>query len=797
MAWCSSPLVWLLISQICIFTPSFYLVNSKAVSGRHVSSVSAHLQGIVNLHEECAVPPTQSLFLHSDDNGLMIRSTTDLSQSISLSLSNQTSVQVSLHSGSHKMWLGKQYKRYVAIFGFYRLPLGYYIAMVKKSSPLQEVSSLGSIHRVEQIELVRIPSRSVTFPTNGNLSLIQDHQRRMKQLLHSLNRHQFLFSTGSYDILHSLESNRLSSSREKKREEETEAGREGSEGELDGGRFFWNEHVIQLLDDPQYRPYITKFVNAYVYSSRLEVLGKEVDFLLLARRSKRNQGPRYMKRGSDCDGEVANFVEIEQIVSRPDGKARTSFVQIRGSIPLHWSQPTPWKMKPEIVFKSGCVENVNDVSHEVAMKSHLSHLVSAYRLATPAGTSPKPQLFLINLIDKKGDQDRNKVTLRDFETRLLQRSERPLNIMWRYLWMDYHYKVKHDGVKATLNKLHGYLETALNSDRAFFLMENIKREDKSTFVKRSQTNLIRTNCVDCLDRTNVIQTTVSRWVLMRQVAALYPDVNPEALRILKTSLHLPNSDAERKFRLLWAELGDQLSILYAGSRAMKRDVTITGTRTRHGVMEDAISYVRRYYSNNYRDPQRQIALNTMLGMEEDTEIRSFPADIERKYGEVSETVDSYEDDEDDGESEGEDSAEEEEEVEMEVEEVSIRKEEIDDNDEICNDAKSDEEDKDKLTIDSCDSTALHIASNDEVSHSAWQSQLPSVIAASEDVKIPLPEHSITIEELVVSEKASLDEERSGSLVKGLIGPINKVFDNMLHELVEYIESMEDEDFQDI
>eukprot|EP00981_Chlorochromonas_danica_P003001 scaffold601_cov170-Ochromonas_danica.AAC.62 len=61
----------------------------------------------------------------------------------------------------------------------------------------------------------------------------------------------------------------------------------------------------------------------------------------------------YMKRGSDCDGEVANFVEIEQIVSRPDGKARTSFVQIRGSIPLHWSQPTPWKMKPEIVFKSG------------------------------------------------------------------------------------------------------------------------------------------------------------------------------------------------------------------------------------------------------------------------------------------------------------------------------------------------------------------------------------------------------------------------------------------------------------
>lgn len=36
-------------------------------------------------------------------------------------------------------------------------------------------------------------------------------------------------------------------------------------------------------------------------------------------------------------------------------------------------------------------------------------------------------------------------------------------------------------------------------------------------VVLKQTSVVRTNCMDCLDRTNVVQSVVSRWVLNRQL----------------------------------------------------------------------------------------------------------------------------------------------------------------------------------------------------------------------------------------------------------------------------------------
>lgn len=40
---------------------------------------------------------------------------------------------------------------------------------------------------------------------------------------------------------------------------------------------------------------------------------KECTFVLISRRSRRYAGTRYMKRGINEHGSVANFVEVEQI----------------------------------------------------------------------------------------------------------------------------------------------------------------------------------------------------------------------------------------------------------------------------------------------------------------------------------------------------------------------------------------------------------------------------------------------------------------------------------------------------
>lgn len=56
-----------------------------------------------------------------------------------------------------------------------------------------------------------------------------------------------------------------------------------------------------------------------------------VDFVLISRRSRDRAGLRFQRRGIDDEGNVANFVETEQIV-RCSSKGRAfSFIQIRGS----------------------------------------------------------------------------------------------------------------------------------------------------------------------------------------------------------------------------------------------------------------------------------------------------------------------------------------------------------------------------------------------------------------------------------------------------------------------------------
>lgn len=67
---------------------------------------------------------------------------------------------------------------------------------------------------------------------------------------------------------------------------------------------------------------------------------------------------RYLKRGVNEKGRVANDVETEQIVFEdvPNGLPMqiSSVVQNRGSIPLFWSQETSrLNIKPDIIRKSG------------------------------------------------------------------------------------------------------------------------------------------------------------------------------------------------------------------------------------------------------------------------------------------------------------------------------------------------------------------------------------------------------------------------------------------------------------
>ena len=86
-----------------------------------------------------------------------------------------------------------------------------------------------------------------------------------------------------------------------------------------------------------------------------------MNIALISRRSRFRAGTRYFRRGIDHDGNVANFNETEQIllVEGPTtpGSVRTfddnyaaklSYVQIRGSVPVFWSEINTLRYKPDL-----------------------------------------------------------------------------------------------------------------------------------------------------------------------------------------------------------------------------------------------------------------------------------------------------------------------------------------------------------------------------------------------------------------------------------------------------------------
>ena len=84
------------------------------------------------------------------------------------------------------------------------------------------------------------------------------------------------------------------------------------------------------------------------------LFGDVFRIILIGRRSRLFAGTRYLKRGVSDQGFVANDVETEQMLEleRIEGLKVTSIVQMRGSIPLFWSQDTSFSNpKPDIIVQ--------------------------------------------------------------------------------------------------------------------------------------------------------------------------------------------------------------------------------------------------------------------------------------------------------------------------------------------------------------------------------------------------------------------------------------------------------------
>lgn len=441
------------------------------------------------------------------------------------------------------------YKPVCGFLGSIKLISGLYLVVAKYRILVGKINGQ-DIYQLAGTDIIPY-SRSTTHMTNKQ---IEDNNTYERMLKAALDTPGIYFSYG-YDLTHTMQ--RLHSV-------PSEFHKISLANRADS-RFLWNGNLLKNYSHQQFARFTLPIIQGFVAINRVMVNGHQLSCSVVSRRNVNRAGTRLFMRGIDGQGNVANFVETEQIIER--GGETSSFVQTRGSIPLYWNQYPNLKYKPSIAL--------SQEDHVTAYTSHLRDQVLRYG-----------NQVLLNLIDQHGKEESLE---RGYRAAVAAAALPSV----RYEPFDFHAECR-----------------GMRYDRLNVLMDRIAHEQTEFgyFLSRGGTILLRqvgvfrTNCVDCLDRTNVVQSLLAK----RQLLAVL-----KLLAVIRDDEQHPHLDS--LFNTIWADHADMISTQYSGTGALKTDFTRTGKRTRMGLLNDGINSLTRYYKNNFSDGFRQDSIDLLLG----------------------------------------------------------------------------------------------------------------------------------------------------------------------------------------
>lgn len=280
---------------------------------------------------------------------------------------------------------------------------------------------------------------------------------------------------------------------------------------------------------------------------------------LISRRSVQRAGLRYLRRGIDEEGFTANTVETEQVLSdsswAPSNKIY-SFVQIRGSVPIFFSQ-SPYSFKPVPQL-----QHSEDMNYRAFVK-HFTRLSELYG-----------NVQIASLVEKHGNEA---IVGESYEMYLSRynAAKRNEDSPVGFEWFDFHVVcrgMRFENVSSLFEEIGKTLDE---------FGDTVQVDGK---LLRKQTGVLRTNCMDCLDRTNVTQSACGRRALELQLKSEGIDMSLQA------------DQTTQWFNTLWADNGDSISKQYASTAAMKGDFTRNRKRDFQGALKDMGISISRFYS---------------------------------------------------------------------------------------------------------------------------------------------------------------------------------------------------------
>ncbi|KAJ7342137.1 hypothetical protein JRQ81_009088 [Phrynocephalus forsythii] len=329
-----------------------------------------------------------------------------------------------------------------------------------------------------------------------------------------------------------------------------------------GNSFFWNQllHVPFKHYQVDCSDWLLKMICGVVDIRTLYASHKKAKACLISRISCERAGARFHVRGVNDDGHVSNFVETEQTIYLDSDVS--SFVQIRGSVPLFWEQLGHQVGSRHLKLTRGLEANAP------AFDKHMMLLKEQYG-----------KQVIVNLLGSKGGEE---VLNRAFKKLLWASSHAADTPM-----INFDYRQFAKGGK--MEKLENLLGPQLK----------LHWEELGIFTKGNNTRscqqmgTLRTNCLDCLHRTNTIQSFIALEVLLTQLESLGLNSKPVVERFLES------------YKAMWALNGHNLRRIFAGRRALEGKAKV-------GKLKDGARSVSHTFQPNFFDGLKQEAIDLLL-----------------------------------------------------------------------------------------------------------------------------------------------------------------------------------------
>jgi len=515
------------------------------------------------------------------------------------------------------------------VIGTIKFLEGHYLILITER---KEVGSIGA-HIVYKIQkTAMIPIQLEEKMKSQQSKRIRHDEARYKNLFAFIDLSKEFYFSYTYDLTRTLQYNMCNHTSRQVQ-----------------SLFIWNSFLLNHLKAKiSCSLWLVNIIHGYFESSNCSVLGRELVLTLISRRSKKFAGTRYLKRGINDEGFSANDVETEQIIwdrcggDRADGQF-ASHVQMRASIPLYWTQePNAMVARPDISIKR------HGASH-VGIRRHFVNIFRRYG-------SP---ILALNLIRKEEQRTRESHLGKQFESAVKYLNAfLPEQDKIDYFAWDFKKVQKRTGssvvdelAKISLWALQrsGFFHSnpspeaisTLGRDtsriKAFHKLKpeyrpavrkhDLREKITTTFKEEPEENpavfdlgalqrgVVRSNCIDSLDRTNVAQFCIGKCALGFMLYSFGLTERPEL------DAH---STIIRVLIDMYERMGDALALQYGGSqmhRQMQKgnqeSTTMAPVLYRQKdpttKPKEMLVSIMRHYRNSFQDNVKQDAMNLFLG----------------------------------------------------------------------------------------------------------------------------------------------------------------------------------------